>query len=174
MHKEKTASSTLQAVIRRARLSDAPQIGGLLRQLGYPVSARFVHRQLTALLSDRNEDLLVIEADDTRVIAFLAMHCVPQMAVEGGFARISYLCVDKEMRSKGLGKKLEREACRLATERGCDRLELHCHARRTDAHGFYASQGYTESPNYFVKDFAIRGRQRPFLRSTAPSAGGPT
>ena len=151
MHKEKTAKSRHQAMIRRARPSDAPQIGGLLHQLGYPVSARFVHRQLTALLSDRNEDLLVIEADDTRVIAFLAMHFVPQVAVEGGFARIRYLCVDKEMRSKGLGKRLEREACRLAAERGCDRIELHCHARRTDAHAFYVRQGYTESPKYFVK-----------------------
>ena len=151
MHKEKTAKSRHQAMIRRARPSDAPQIGGLLHQLGYPVSARFVHRQLTALLSDRNEDLLVVEAGDTRVIAFLAMHFVPQVAVEGGFARISYLCVDKEMRSKGLGKRLEREACRLAAERGCDRIELHCHARRTEAHGFYARLGYTESPKYFVK-----------------------
>ena len=158
MHKEKTARSIHQAVIRRARLSDAPQIGGLLHQLGYPVSARFVHRQLTALLSDRNEDLLVVEAGDTRVIAFLAMHFVPEVTVERGFARISYLCVDKEMRSKGLGKRLEREACRLAAERGCDRIELHCHARRTDAHGFYARQGYTESPKYFVKRLRGNGK----------------
>jgi GNAT superfamily N-acetyltransferase len=144
-----------QAVIRRARLSDASEIGRLLHQLGYPVAPDFVHRQMIALLNDQNEDLLVAEAEDTKVIAFLAMHCVPQIAVEGGFARVSYLCVDKEMQSKGIGKKLEREACRLASERGCDRIELHCHARRTDAHGFYARQRYTESPKYFVK--SLRG-----------------
>jgi GNAT superfamily N-acetyltransferase len=138
-------------VIRPARVSDASQIGPLLHELGYPVSADFVRQQLSALLNDPNEDLLVAEADDSRVIAFLAMHYVPQIAVEGGFARISYLCVDKEMQSRGLGKMLEREACRLAAERGCDRIELHCHARRTDAHGFYARQGYTESPKYFIK-----------------------
>jgi ribosomal protein S18 acetylase RimI-like enzyme len=158
MHKEKTAGSIHQAVIRRARLSDAPQIADLLQQLGYPVSADLVRGQLAALLRDRTEDLLVAEAVDTRVIAFLSMHCVPQISVEGGFARISYLCVDKEMRSKGLGKQLEREACRLAAERGCDRIELHCHARRTDAHGFYARQGYTESPKYFVKRLRGNGK----------------
>ena len=151
MHKGQIANTIHQAVIRRARVSDASQIGRLLHQLGYPVSADFVHQQLSALLNDPNEDLLVAEADDTRVIAFLAMHYVPQIAVEGGFARISYLCVDKEMQSRGLGKMLEREACRLAAERGCDRIELHCHARRTEAHGFYARLGYTESPKYFVK-----------------------
>ena len=151
MHKEKTASSINQTVIRRATLSDAAQIADLLQQLGYPVSADLVQCQLAELLRDRNEDLLVAEAVDTRVIAFLSMHCIPQIAVEGAFARISYLCVDKERRSRGLGKKLEREACRLAVERGCDRIELHCHARRTDAHAFYVRQGYTESPKYFVK-----------------------
>jgi GNAT superfamily N-acetyltransferase len=148
---KKTAGSIDQAVIRRARLSHAPQISDLLHQLGYAVSARFVHRQLRALLKDHNEDLLVVEAEEIRVIAFLALHYIPELAIEGGFARISYLCVDTEMRSKGLGKQLEREACRLAIERGCDRIELHCHPRRTEAHGFYARQGYTESPKYFVK-----------------------
>jgi GNAT superfamily N-acetyltransferase len=154
-HKGQFTNRIHQAVIRRARLSDASEIGRLLYQLGYPVDPDFVHRQMIALLNDQNEDLLVAEADDTKVIAFLAMHCVPQIAVEGGFARVSYLCVDKEMQSKGIGKELEREACRLASERGCDRIELHCHARRTDAHGFYAGQGYTESPKYFVK--SLRG-----------------
>jgi GNAT superfamily N-acetyltransferase len=154
-HKGQFTNRIHQAVIRRARLSDASEIGRLLHQLGYPVAPDFVHRQMIALLNDQNEDLLVAEADDTNVIAFLAMHCVPQIAVEGGFARISYLCVDKEIRSKGIGKELEREACRLASERGCDRIELHCHARRTDAHGFYAHQGYTESPKYFVKSLRV-------------------
>ena len=151
MHKGQIANTIHQAVIRRARVSDASQIGRLLHQRGYPVSADFVHQQLSALLNDPNEDLLVAEADDSRVIAFLAIHYVPQIAVEGGFARISYLCVNKEMQSRGLGTLLEREACRLAAERGCDCIELHCHARRTDAHGFYARQGYTESPKYFIK-----------------------
>ncbi len=151
MHKGQIGSGIGHAVIRRARLSDARHIGRLLDQLGYPVSTDFVHQQLTALSRNPNEDLLVAEVADMGVIAFLGMHCIPQIEVAGGFARISYLCVDKDMRSKGLGKKLERAACRLAAERGCDRIELHCHARRTDAHGFYARQGYTESPKYFVK-----------------------
>lgn len=155
MHKGRIANTIHQAVIRTARVSDASQIGPLLHELGYPVSADFVHQQLSALLNDPNEDLLVAEADDSRVIAFLAIHYVPQIAVEGGFARISYLCVNKEMQSRGLGTLLEREACRLAAERGCDCIELHCHARRTEAHGFYARQGYTESPKYFVK--SLRG-----------------
>jgi hypothetical protein len=29
--------------------------------------------------------------------------------------------------------------------------EVHCHSRRTDAHGSYARRRYEESPKYFVK-----------------------
>lgn len=145
--------------VRRAILSDAPDIGRLLGQLGYPVSLDFVQRQLALLLDDENEDLLVSEADDKKVIGFLAMHIIPQIAVEGGFARISYLCVDHNARFKGIGKALEREACRLASEKGCDRIELHCHSRRKEAHGFYARRGYRESPKYFLKKLRNPGER---------------
>lgn len=138
--------------IRRAIPSDAVDIGRLLSQLGYPVPADVVRRQLVILLDDGDEDVLVCETDDKKVAGFLSMHYIPQIAMEGGFARISYLCVDKNARSQGMGKELEREACRLASERGCDRMELHCHSRRTNAHSFYVRRGYEESPKYFLKE----------------------
>ncbi len=139
-------------MIRKATLLDAPVIGRLLGQLGYPVSDDLIRRKLARLVDDRDEDLLVAEGDDGKVAGFLSMRCIPQVAMEKGFARISYLCVDEPARGKGIGKALEREACRLASVRGCDRIELHCHSRRTDAHGFYARRGYEESPRYFVKE----------------------
>jgi GNAT superfamily N-acetyltransferase len=94
--------------------------------------------------------------DDQAVIGFLSLHYIPQIGVEGSFARISYLCVDENAQSKGVGTELECAACRLATARECDRIELHCHSRRTDAPRFYARRGYTESPKYFVKKLSWR------------------
>ncbi len=139
-------------MIRKATLLDTPAIGRLLGQLGYSVSDDLIRRKLARLVDDRDEDLLVAEGDDGKVAGFLSMQCIPQVAMEEGFARISYLCVDEPARGKGIGKALEREACRLASARGCDRIELHCHSRRTDAHGFYERRGYKESPKYFVKE----------------------
>jgi ribosomal protein S18 acetylase RimI-like enzyme len=109
-----------------------------------------VRRKLALLLKSRDEDLLVGE-DGGNVVGFLAMRCIPQVAMEVAFARISYLCVDRNARGQGIGTQLEREACRLAAIRGCDRIELHCHSRRTNAHRFYARRGYLESPKYFTK-----------------------
>jgi len=31
------------------------------------------------------------------------------------------------------------------------RTEVHCHQRRTDAHRFYERQGYTDSSKYLIK-----------------------
>jgi ribosomal protein S18 acetylase RimI-like enzyme len=135
---------------RPAALPDAPAIARLLGQLGYPVSEDVVRRKPALLLKSRDEDLLVGE-DGGNVVGFLAMHCIPQVAMEGAFARISYLCVDENARGQGIGTQLEREACRLAAIRGCDRIELHCHSRRANAHRFYARRGYLESPKYFTK-----------------------
>jgi GNAT superfamily N-acetyltransferase len=46
---------------------------------------------------------------------------------------------------------METHVSTLARERSCDRIEVHCHSRRTDAHRFYERQGYEESPKYFTK-----------------------
>ena len=137
--------------IRPAGLRDAPAIARLLGQLGYPVSEELVWRKLALLLESNGEDFLVGEGDGENVVGFLAMHYIPQLAMEGAFARISYLCVDENARGQGIGTQLEKEACRLAVLKSCDRLELHCHSRRTHAHRFYARRGYVESPKYFAK-----------------------
>jgi GNAT superfamily N-acetyltransferase len=64
---------------------------------------------------------------------------------------MSYFAVDKNIRSKGIGRKIEEYCTDLAIKRNCDRIEVHCHSRRKDAHWFYIRQGFTESPKYFIK-----------------------
>jgi len=39
----------------------------------------------------------------------------------------------------------------LARQRGCDRLEVHCHGRREREHAFYRREGFVEAPKYFAK-----------------------
>ncbi|PEE36729.1 GNAT family N-acetyltransferase [Bacillus pseudomycoides] len=100
--------------------------------------------------SHPDEELLVYE-DNERVIAFISLHFIPQFALKGDFARISYFAVDTTIRSKGIGREIEEFCTDLAKKRNCDRIEVHCHSRRIDAHRFYSRQGFTESPKYFMK-----------------------
>jgi len=136
--------------IRKAKLDDWKQISLLLDQLDYPNTDEFIKDKLEKLLLDNNEELVVYE-ENQEVIAFISIHFIPQIAVKGDFARISYFAVDSSIRSKGIGRMLEEYCTELATKRKCDRIEVHCHSRRTDAHRFYERQGFTESPKYFIK-----------------------
>lgn len=138
------------SLIREATVADAPVIATLPEALGYPGTKDFIHDKILQLTCHPDEHLLVC-AEEQTVIGFISLHFIPQLALRGDFCRISYFCVDSQQRGKGTGKLLKKYAARLAKEKGCDRLEVHCHSRRTDAHRFYSRQGYTESQKYFVK-----------------------
>ncbi|HET6255305.1 MAG TPA: GNAT family N-acetyltransferase [Puia sp.] len=136
-------------MIRRAQLSDAEAIRTLIALLDYDPPAT-LEEKIRRLSMHPDEILLVYELN-AEVVAFLSLHFIPQIAVDGDFARISYFAVKDSARSLGIGGQLEAHAARLARERNCDRIEVHCHTRRTDAHRFYERQGYVESPKYFIK-----------------------
>jgi len=86
-----------------------------------------------------------------RLADVISLHFIPQLALNGDIYRISYLCVSERARGRGVGALLEEHAESLARQRGCDRIELHCHERRTDAHRFYHWQQYLEPPKYLYK-----------------------
>lgn len=143
---------TLNAAVqvRDATVDDAPAISALLTSLGYPGTEGFVPDKIAVLLQHPDARLLVAW-DATGVLGVVSVHFIPQLALQGDFCRISYLCVAEGARSRSVGAVLEERVVALAQARGCDRIELHCHSRRTDAHRFYARQGYEESPKYLMK-----------------------
>ncbi|HTR30772.1 MAG TPA: GNAT family N-acetyltransferase [Puia sp.] len=136
-------------MIRHAETQDIAAIRALIAQLEYDPPAN-LEEKLRLLAADPNEALLVYELDK-EVVAFLSLHFIPQIALSGDFARISYFAVKDSARGHGIGHELESYITQCARERNCDRIEVHCHSRRTDAHRFYERQDYTESPRYFVK-----------------------
>ncbi len=136
--------------IRDATVADAAEITSLLASLGYPDTEPFIGQRIQTLLSHPDARLLVAEQQG-QLCAVLSLHFIPQLALAGDFCRISYFCIGEGVRGQGIGALLEVRATELARARGCDRIEVHCHSRRTDAHRFYARQGYTESPKYLMK-----------------------
>jgi N-acetylglutamate synthase-like GNAT family acetyltransferase len=136
--------------IRNAMLSDAKAIQDLLRQLDYPTTDRFIEDKLPLLIDHPDQSLVVYEKQGI-VVGMISIHFIPQIALAGDFANICYLAVDENVRSEGVGAKLEAYCTALAKERKCDRIFVHCHTRREDAHRFYYRQGYQESPKYLMK-----------------------
>ena len=129
------------------KAGDENIIADLLSQLGYPDTGDFIFEKMQSLLNDPAEYLTVAENAEGKAIALISVHIIQQIALKGGFARISYFSVDENSRSSGIGKQLE-EYCE---KRNCDRIELHCNFKREKAHQFYYRQGCTESPKYLMK-----------------------
>jgi GNAT superfamily N-acetyltransferase len=139
--------------IRLAKPADAPAIENLLQQLGYSGTGGFLAQKLERMLDDPDERVFVYvtDAPQPEVVALVSLHFIPQLALAGDFARISYFAVDDRFRSKGIGHQMEEHVVALARERHCDRIEVHCHWQRGDAHRFYFRQGYEEAPKYLIK-----------------------
>ena len=136
--------------IRKADVTDDERIAELLTQLDYDGTAAFVKEKILQL-NERPEEELLVAVEEERVVGVLSIHFMPQLAMRGDIARISYFCVEERSRSRGVGRAMEAYCEQLAQARGCDRIEVHCEARRERAHAFYLRQGYTESPKYLVK-----------------------
>ncbi|AHL76435.1 GNAT family acetyltransferase [Stutzerimonas stutzeri] len=134
--------------MREAHRGDTAAIARLLGELGYSGSDEFIERRLQQQLSHDDACLLVAEADAGQLLGFISLHLIVQLALEGDFCRISYLCVDSTARSQGIGEQLVQAAEQRARARGCDRMELHCDVRRDAAHRFYARLGYEDAPKY--------------------------
>ena len=139
--------------IRPAPPEDRFALISLLNELGYGNTDSFMDRRLRQL-TDHPDEVLLVAEDRQTVLGFLSLHFIPQLALEGDFARISYFCIAEGERSKGLGQHLLQYAEQLARERGCDRLEVHCHEKRIKANQFYARENYIESPRYLIKQLA--------------------
>jgi len=136
--------------IRKATLSDYKGLAKLLDQLDYPGSEDFIIPKMEIILNNPLEELLVYELEGS-VVGFIILEFLPQLGLKGDIARIGYFAVDEKVRSSGIGKEMEMHVERLAREKQCDRIEVHCHERRKDAHRFYFRQGYFESPKYLMK-----------------------
>jgi len=136
--------------IRKAELKDASAIQILMEQLGYPTEEGFMSKKLESFLDRPDHRDLVCEIEG-KVLGFISIHFIPQIAFEADYAVISYFVVDDDSRSLGIGKALEEHCTALAVERKCKRIMVHSNARRTDAHRFYLRQGFVEYPKDFVK-----------------------
>ncbi len=109
-------------------MADRQAIVALMAALDYAGTEDFIEARLAQLLAHPDAALLVAAAGDD-VLGVLSLHFLPQLALAGDICRISYFCVDDRARGAGVGQRLLAEGEALARQRGCDRLEVHCHSR---------------------------------------------
>lgn len=104
------------------------------------------HRAFAAIDRDPNNELVVVEDDDSAVIGVLQLTFIPSITYRGGWrALIEGVRIAAEFRSSGAGRKLFVWAIERARERGCHMLQLTSDKARPDAIRFYEGLGFIAS-----------------------------
>jgi len=136
--------------VRKTEKRDIQKLMKLMDQLGYKTTPEALDLNITLY-----GEAVFVEEIDGEVIGCLAYHILPQFHSVDKHMRIVCLVVDQLHRSKGYGKKMLKEAERIAKAEGCKMVELtsSTHRIKSGAHAFYLGFGYqaNEETVYFRK-----------------------
>jgi GNAT superfamily N-acetyltransferase len=138
-----TAPANAPAIrIRRATLTDVPQLAELSGQLGYPSTPAEVEQRLQALRSNHEHAVFVAEQPDGKLAGWIHVYVTRTVEADAR-AEVGGLIVDANCRSLGVGKRLLERAEQWAREAGLRAIGLRSNVIRGRAHAFHERQGYT-------------------------------
>jgi GNAT superfamily N-acetyltransferase len=134
--------------VREATDADLP---GILRVYAQPdlddgdVLALDEARAQLARIRQYPDYALYVAVEDGRVVGTFALLIMDNLMHRGAPSGIvEDVGVLPELRGHGIGKQMMQHAMALCAKRGCYKLVLSSNAKRTDAHAFYASLGFTQ------------------------------
>lgn len=140
--------------IRKAKRADVPAIvamiandklGKLREDYRDPLPETY-YKAFDAINSDANQELMVCETPDGKVMGTLQLSFIPYLTYQGGIrAQIEAVRVHEAFRGKGIGQQLFEWAIARAKEKGAHVLQLTTDKKRPDALKFYQKLGFVPS-----------------------------
>ena len=168
MPREKLADTFVRMdspTIRPAASADAPTLGRLLEQLGYPTDSAEIPQRIEKLHARPGTMVLVAENDDGALVGVVTVHLFQTLHANEPAAWLTALVVEKEARGQGVGSALVARAEQWAIEHGALRLSLTSALHRENAHEFYKARDYEHTGVRLTKVFVNRS-------GAAPRGGG--
>jgi len=133
----------MEITVRCITVDDAKTISSLSAQLGYPLTEAQTLGNIEAILSlDHLNAFVAIHQN--KVVGWMGVAQIIMIETLP-YCEINGLVIDKNYRSKGIGKLLIEKAKQWAREKGNDKLRLRCNVIRTEAHLFYQHLGFIET-----------------------------
>ncbi|NHF59418.1 GNAT family N-acetyltransferase [Flavobacteriaceae bacterium TP-CH-4] len=140
--------------IRPATREDVPKIvqmlatdplGKLREAYRDPLPQKY-YEAFSQINSDPNQELVVIENKENKVIGTLQLSFIQYLTYQGGVrAQIEAVRVREEYRGKGIGRLLFEWAIRRARTRGAHVVQLTTDKKRPEAFRFYGKLGFVAS-----------------------------
>lgn len=127
--------------IREARVSDAPQLAPLAKQLGYDSTPEEVARRLPGIFADSEHIVFVAEHKSGELAGYVDAFLF-RTAASDARVEIAGLVVEEKSRSQNIGRTLMARAEDWAREKGCSECGLRSNVVREGAHRFYENLGY--------------------------------
>lgn len=144
---------------RPATADDVPEVVALLTDdvLGAAREGREARAYLAAfgrMLAEGNNHLIVGE-DMGRVIATYQITYITGLSLKATRrAQVESVRVAADLRGRGIGAALMRDAETRAREAGCSLIQLTTNRSRQDAHRFYERLGFTPSHIGYKRDLS--------------------
>lgn len=135
--------------VQPARTSDAPEVAGLLADLGFPVAPETVIRRLEELA--RIGETVLVGTRGAAVLGVITVHLTPVLHRPTPVGRVTMLVVAAEARRQGLGRALMAAAEELLAAAGCGLIEVTSNRALLEAHAFYERLGYEPTSVRFRK-----------------------
>ena len=137
--------------IDTARPEDLPALSNLLAELfsletDFTVDRDRQIRGLRMILDAPERGTLLVARERTgTVVGMVSLQLLVSTAAGGVSGQIEDLVIHREVRSRGLGSRLLREALAWGRARGCLRFQLSADLRNLSALSFYKHRGFRGS-----------------------------
>ncbi|GAB3246661.1 GNAT family N-acetyltransferase [Chitinimonas naiadis] len=128
--------------IRIAHAGDAAALTGLYRELVNDPCIAVLPERLETLAQHADHALLVAEQGGRLLATAHLLFCLDAMYAHQPYALLENVVVAAAARGQGLGARLFSDIDRRCLARDCSKIMLLSNASRTDAHRFFARQGY--------------------------------
>jgi len=103
-------------------------------------------RAFKEINSDKNQELIVVENDNSEIIGTLQLTFIQYLTYRGGIrGQIEAVRIRKDQRGIGIGKKMFEWAINRAKERNAHLLQLTTDKKRPKAIKFYEDLGFKPS-----------------------------
>jgi predicted N-acetyltransferase YhbS len=140
----------MNIAIRKAHISDAGTIAGLLGELGYPTSPEEAEDRLRAAKRSAS-DVVLVAVDGEKVVGFVSLHVMLYFTMGHRVCRVLAIAVTEKARGQGIGRQLMDVAEMQARSMDCKAVEVTSADHREGAHAFYTRLGYPKTSAKFLK-----------------------